>query len=65
MNKLSKFEEKINVVFSNKSTLEKALTHSSYARGKQIVEPDNERLEFFGDAVLKLIVSEYLFYKYP
>ena len=46
--------------------LDKSLTHSSYLKenNKKKTE-DNERLEFFGDAVLKLIVSEYLMKAYP
>ena len=59
-------ERKLGISFVNKSLLNQALTHSSYAhemrkRGIQ----DNERLEFLGDAVLKLVASEYLFNKYP
>lgn len=46
--------------FHNPTLLQEALTHPSYALGKANVS-HNERLEFFGDAVLKLIVSEYLF----
>jgi ribonuclease III len=63
---LSELEEKAGLNFKNKGLLSQALTHSSYAkrdRGNQSI--DNERLEFFGDAVLKLIVSEYLYFKYP
>ncbi len=55
------FEETAHVSFTNKALLSQAFTHSSYAKRGT----DNERLEFFGDAVLKLIVSEYLYFKYP
>ena len=51
--------------FNNKQYLLEALTHRSIVRGKQKELPHNERLEFFGDSVLKLIISEYLFHKYP
>ncbi|MGE0200972.1 MAG: ribonuclease III [Candidatus Melainabacteria bacterium] len=45
---------------------EKALTHSSYSYENKLDPFDNyERLEFLGDAVLKLIVSEYLFERFP
>lgn len=44
---------------------EQALTHSSYAHEKGQRRHHNERLEFLGDAVLELIMSEYLFKKYP
>ena len=46
--------------------LNKALTHSSYLKEKSIVGiEDNERLEFFGDAILKFIISEFLINDYP
>ena len=44
--------------------LDRALTHSSYAFEMQL-DYDNERLEFLGDAVLGLVVSEYLYTEYP
>jgi ribonuclease III len=44
--------------------LDRALTHSSYAFEMQL-DYDNERLEFLGDAVLGLVVSEYLYNEYP
>jgi len=44
--------------------LDRALTHSSYAFEMQL-SYDNERLEFLGDAVLGLVVSEYLYNEYP
>jgi ribonuclease III len=64
LEKLAEFEQLINVEFKNKAILFEALTHSSYAKAKQL-NSNNERLEFFGDAVLKLAISEYLFKKYP
>ena len=50
--------------FSDLSYLERALTHSSFSyemRGKGINTPSNERLEFLGDAVLEIVISEHLF----
>lgn len=46
------------------SLLDRALTHSSFAFENQL-DYDNERLEFLGDAVLGLVVSEYLYNEYP
>lgn len=56
---MTDFEKKIGYSFHNPNYLKRALTHSSYANEHNI--GDNERLEFLGDAVLSLIVSEYLF----
>ncbi len=52
-------EDYFNITFKNKDLLKTALTHSSYANenGGQ----NNERLEFVGDAVVDLLVGEYLF----
>lgn len=64
--KLLAFQLKQGFSFNNQDMLKQALTHSSYAKkGREKGAQDNERLEFFGDAVLKLIVSEYLFSTYP
>jgi ribonuclease-3 len=49
-------EEKIGYVFCNKALLETALTHVSYARAYGCA--DNERLEYLGDAVLELLITE-------
>lgn len=58
--------ERINICFSKDELLIKALTHKSYANEKRKEElKDNERLEFLGDSVLDLVVSEYIFNKYP
>lgn len=53
---LAAVEEKIGYVFSNKKLLETALTHVSYARAYGVA--DNERLEYLGDAVLELLITE-------
>ena len=51
--------------FDNLNLLENALTHSSYAHESHPVQvSDNERLEFLGDSVLSLSVSEYLYCTY-
>ncbi len=44
---------------------EQALTHSSYAHERGHIRLHNERLEFLGDAVLELTISDYLYRKYP
>jgi ribonuclease-3 len=62
----SKFEQKTNIVFNNKKLLEQAFIHRSYINentGSKLSH--NERLEFLGDAVLELIVTDYLYNKYP
>jgi len=62
---LQDLEKRIGVTFLSKSLLDKALTHSSYAYESRGKVQDNERLEFLGDAVLKLVMSEYLFERFP
>ena len=59
-------EEKIGYSFTNKRLLALAMTHSSYAneqRGRR--KANNERLEFLGDAVLEVTISDYVFREYP
>jgi ribonuclease-3 len=59
-------EEKIGVEFSNLDLLKEAVTHRSYINENPSWNlSHNERLEFLGDAVLELIVTDYLFHKYP
>ncbi len=60
-------EKSIGYVFLNKAYIKTALTHSSYAnemKTKKIDVPYNERLEFLGDSVLSIIVSEHIFSDY-
>ena len=60
------FERAIGVSFKSKSLLKQAFTHRSYINEhKNSGLEHNERLEFLGDAVLELIVTEYLYEKYP
>lgn len=54
------------MVFADETLLETAFTHTSYANEHRLLKiSHNERLEFLGDAVLQLIISEYLYIKYP
>ena len=62
---LEELEIKLGIKFLNKSLLSQSLTHSSYAHESREKVNDNERLEFLGDAVIKLVTSEYLFNKFP
>ena len=62
----SKFEEKIGVEFKNKNLLKQAFTHRSYLNeNPSLGLEQNERLEFLGDAVLEMAITEYLYKKYP
>ncbi len=66
MHDFAKLEKKLNLKFKNKDLLIQAFTHRSYLNEN----PDfylnhNERLEFLGDAVLELVVTEELYKKYP
>jgi ribonuclease III len=56
----------LGLTFPDPKLLQEALTHKSYTNEvKPLVAPHNERLEFLGDAVLELAITEYLFAKYP
>lgn len=59
-------QKDLDYFFKDEELLITALTHSSYANENKLgVEGYNERLEFLGDSVLSLIVSQYLYKKYP
>ena len=62
LNNISLFEENINYEFTNKEYILEALTHSSYSNENKNY-PFNERLEFLGDSVLSIVISDYLFKK--
>lgn len=66
MKDFTKLEKKLEIKFKNKDLLAQAFVHRSYLNE----HPDfnlyhNERLEFLGDAVLEIIVTEYLFHHFP
>ncbi len=61
----SEFEQIIGIIFQNKELIQEALSHSSYANEKKKQRHSNERLEFLGDSVLSIVVSQYLFENYP
>ena len=66
MEKFSTFEQKIGVTFNDKKVLREAFTHRSYineVREKGLSH--NERMEFLGDAVVELSVTDFLYKKYP
>lgn len=59
---IKEFSEKIGIEFKNPDLLKEALTHRSYLNENRKYKLDhNERLEFLGDAVLELVVTDYLF----
>ena len=59
MHELQSLQDRIGYVFRDQKLLEIALTHASYGK------PDNQRLEYLGDALLGLIISALLFDKHP
>lgn len=63
---LNLFQEKIGYFFNDISLLKTALTHSSYVNENRMHHYEsNERLEFLGDAVLDLVIGEFIYLKYP
>ncbi len=64
MKDFEKFTEVLGIKYSNINLLSTALTHRSYLNEHQNVKEHNERLEFLGDAVLELVVTEYLYRKF-
>ncbi len=62
----SKFEEKAGLKFNDKGLLKQAFVHRSYINeNKDSGLEHNERLEFLGDAVLELVITDYLYKQYP
>lgn len=60
MKELVTLQKRLGYQFENQNLITEALTHKSYKKPY-----NNERLEFLGDAVLDLIVGEYLYFKFP
>ncbi len=58
---ISVLEQRIGYTFRDKALLHEALSHSSYANEKKKQRRSNERLEFLGDSVLSVVVSQHLF----
>jgi len=66
MEDFSELEKQLNISFKNKDLLRQAFCHRSYLNEHPDFKPGhNERLEFLGDAVLEIIVSQNLFDNYP
>ena len=66
MKDFTSFEEKVGFSFKDKQLIQTAFTHRSYLNeNRDTTKEHNERLEFLGDAVLELVVTDFLFHKYP
>lgn len=66
MTSISEAETSLNLSFSNKALLQRALTHRSYLNeNPDYPLEDNERLEFLGDAVLDFLTADYLYHHLP
>jgi len=62
---MERLEQNLKYTFKNKELLKNALAHSSYTNEKKGGLTSNERLEFLGDSVLSIIVSEYIYKNFP
>ena len=58
---IEKLEKELHYTFRNKELLKQALSHSSYANERKHIGGSNERLEFLGDSVLSIVVSDHLY----
>lgn len=66
MNNLDELQKRIGYQYKDTRLLRQAMTHSSYSNEHRMNKLyNNERLEFLGDAVLELITSEFLYFKFP
>ncbi len=61
---MKQLQKTIGYEFKNQDLLQQALTHSSFAHEKKNPAGCNERLEFLGDSVLSVVVSDYLYHNY-
>ena len=55
----------LSLLFKNKHFLDQALTHRSYLNEHKDISTSNERLEFLGDAVLELVITQHLYDEFP
>jgi len=62
---LDDFQQRLGHVFTDGDLLRQALTHASFGHEKRQKLPDNQRLEFLGDAVLQLTVTSELYRRFP
>src|SRR3990167_823100 len=62
---LASLQRRLGHAFRDPALLKCALTHTSYLQDHPEAGPPNQRLEFLGDAVLQLVLSEALFQQYP
>lgn len=66
MKEFTEFEAHVGISFTNKELLRQAFTHRSYLNENRAIKGGhNERLEFLGDAVLELVITDFLYQKYP
>jgi hypothetical protein len=66
MNPLQEFQDRIGLTFNDITLLERAFIHRSYLNEHpKLGLEHNERLEFLGDAVLELVVTDFLYRNYP
>lgn len=64
LEKIEEFEKSIGYSFNDKALIDVAFTHSSFTNEARIKTKSNERLEFLGDTIIDMVVSEYLFENY-
>ncbi len=64
LEKIEEFEKSIGYTFNDKALIDVAFTHSSFTNEARVKTKSNERLEFLGDTILDMVVSEYLFKSY-
>jgi len=62
---MTELEKKLQIKFNDAGVLERALTHKSFSHEIRGKSEDNEKLEFIGDAVLDLVLGEYLMELFP
>ncbi len=62
---LEEFQQRLGHSFADENLLRQALTHASFGHEKRQRTPDNQRLEFLGDAVLQLAVTAELYRRFP
>lgn len=62
---MTELEKTLKYGFRNKTLLQNALIHKSYNEGSRKDLPDNEKLEFLGDSVINLVVTEALYRRFP